>query len=163
MTKEIKLTSKAYGTSRTPELRSTCLLQTTSLQQLDCLSMMLYVQPSMLATVWILLIFPALSKALAVPTTALGGIAAFTAPSLRTARVARRRRANLQCLRLRLRRQPHGVRDKDSLGRWVNCRSLDAYSTRMSLLRTFDASEIQLQRFIGELGFVEITDWFVSA
>ncbi|CAM9195850.1 unnamed protein product [Ascophyllum nodosum] len=121
--------------------------------------MMLYVQPSMLATVWILLIFPALSKALAVPTTALGGIAAFTAPSLRTARVARRRRANLQCLRLRLRRQPHGVRDKDSLGRWVNCRSLDAYSTRMSLLRTFDASEIQLQRFIGELGFVEITDW----
>eukprot|EP00752_Nemacystus_decipiens_P006659 g5987.t1 len=29
----------------------------------------------------------------------------------------------------------------------------------MSLLRTFEASELQLQRFIGELGFVEITDW----
>eukprot|EP00903_Cladosiphon_okamuranus_P015363 g14189.t1 len=29
----------------------------------------------------------------------------------------------------------------------------------MSLLRTFEASELQLQRFIGELGFIEITDW----
>ncbi|CAN0380216.1 unnamed protein product [Scytosiphon promiscuus] len=29
----------------------------------------------------------------------------------------------------------------------------------MSQLRTFEANEIQLQRFIGELGFVEITDW----
>lgn len=29
----------------------------------------------------------------------------------------------------------------------------------MGLLRTFEASELQLQRFIGELGFVEITDW----
>lgn len=34
-------------------------------------------------------------------------------------------------------------------------------STSMSLLRTFEASELQLQRFIGELGFVEITDWCV--
>ena len=32
-------------------------------------------------------------------------------------------------------------------------------STSMSLLRTFEANELQLQRFIGELGFVEITDW----
>ncbi|CAN0478445.1 unnamed protein product, partial [Ectocarpus sp. 12 AP-2014] len=32
-------------------------------------------------------------------------------------------------------------------------------ATSMSLLRTFEASELQLQRFIGELGFVEITDW----
>lgn len=32
-------------------------------------------------------------------------------------------------------------------------------TTSMSLLRTFEASELQLQRFIGELGFVEITDW----
>lgn len=31
----------------------------------------------------------------------------------------------------------------------------------MSSLRTFDPSEIQLQRFIGELGFLEITDWYV--
>lgn len=31
----------------------------------------------------------------------------------------------------------------------------------MSLLRTYEASELQLQRFIGELGFVEITDWYV--
>ena len=34
-----------------------------------------------------------------------------------------------------------------------------AASTSMSLLRTFEANELQLQRFIGELGFVEITDW----
>eukprot|EP00904_Undaria_pinnatifida_P003714 jgi/Undpi1/13343/HiC_scaffold_8.g03002.m1 len=31
--------------------------------------------------------------------------------------------------------------------------------TSMSLLRTYEANELQLQRFIGELGFVEITDW----
>lgn len=31
--------------------------------------------------------------------------------------------------------------------------------TVMGLLRTFEPSELQLQRFIGELGFVEITDW----
>lgn len=31
----------------------------------------------------------------------------------------------------------------------------------MSLLRTYEANELQLQRFIGELGFVEITDWYV--
>lgn len=35
-------------------------------------------------------------------------------------------------------------------------------TTRMSQLRTFEASELQLQRFIGELGFVEITDWCVN-
>lgn len=34
-------------------------------------------------------------------------------------------------------------------------------STSMSLLRSFEANELQLQRFIGELGFVEITDWCV--
>lgn len=40
-----------------------------------------------------------------------------------------------------------------------------AWSTAptMGLLRTFEASELQLQRFIGELGFVEITDWYVVA
>lgn len=32
-------------------------------------------------------------------------------------------------------------------------------ATSMSQLRTFEANELQLQRFIGELGFVEITDW----
>lgn len=32
-------------------------------------------------------------------------------------------------------------------------------SASMSSIRTYDASELQLQRFIGELGFVEITDW----
>lgn len=32
----------------------------------------------------------------------------------------------------------------------------------MSLLRTYEANELQLQRFIGELGFVEITDWYVQ-
>lgn len=35
-------------------------------------------------------------------------------------------------------------------------------TTSMSLLRTFEASELQLQRFIGELGFVEITDWYAQ-
>lgn len=38
-------------------------------------------------------------------------------------------------------------------------RSSPATTTSMSLLRTFEARELQLQRFIGELGFVEITDW----
>lgn len=37
--------------------------------------------------------------------------------------------------------------------------STSATPTSMSLLRTFEANELQLQRFIGELGFVEITDW----
>lgn len=32
----------------------------------------------------------------------------------------------------------------------------------MSSLRTFEPGELQLQRFIGELGFVEITDWCVK-
>lgn len=39
--------------------------------------------------------------------------------------------------------------------------STSVASTSMSLLRTFEANELQLQRFIGELGFVEITDWCV--
>lgn len=34
-------------------------------------------------------------------------------------------------------------------------------TTTMSSLRSFDPSELQLQRYIGELGFVEITDWCV--
>ncbi len=37
--------------------------------------------------------------------------------------------------------------------------STSAARASMSLLRTFEANELQLQRFIGELGFVEITDW----
>lgn len=36
-----------------------------------------------------------------------------------------------------------------------------AATTSMSLLRTYEANELELQRFIGELGFVEITDWYV--
>lgn len=39
-------------------------------------------------------------------------------------------------------------------------RSSPTTTTSMSLLRTFEARELQLQRFIGELGFVEITDWY---
>lgn len=68
--------------------------------------------------------------------------------------------------------QPLAVGHQDKRGRWRGRRrrrrsnrwssdAADAVApTRMSLLRTFEASELELQRFIGELGFVEITDWY---
>ncbi|CAN0000646.1 unnamed protein product, partial [Scytosiphon promiscuus] len=99
-------------------------------------------------TRWLL---PALASIAVLATTVQHDVVAFTGAltvgsSFRPPRIASRS-SHLKKFR---RRRESGVERQPG-------RSTTA--TRMSQLRTFEANEIQLQRFIGELGFVEITDW----
>lgn len=110
-----------------------------------------------------LLNFVALWIALSSKASALEGTTiAFTGPLWPTSRNARGWASRSLFSRPRLQRRcRHGLSRKYNRIRLGNGLSINAATTSMSLLRTFDPSEIQLQRFIGELGFLEITDWYV--